>query len=95
MAFDAVVEVRPEVTVGGYDGLRVTIPSPDVDPTEIDARIDELLAKVSAAEFTKAATLERELERAGVRFEGGAAVTAIERVASRLGNTPTILRAAS
>lgn len=42
VAFDAVVEIRPEVTVGGYDGLRVTIPSPDVDPTEIDARIDRL-----------------------------------------------------
>jgi trigger factor len=32
VAFDAVVEVRPQVTVGGYDSLRVTIPSPDVDP---------------------------------------------------------------
>jgi trigger factor len=42
VAFDATVEVRPVVTVGGYDGLRVTIPSPDVDPTEIDARIDRL-----------------------------------------------------
>ena len=42
VAFDAVVEVRPQVTVGGYDSLRVTIPSPDVDPAEIDERIDRL-----------------------------------------------------
>lgn len=42
VAFEATVEVRPIVTVGGYDSLRVTIPSPDVDPEEIDARIDRL-----------------------------------------------------
>ncbi|MCU1371431.1 MAG: tig [Ilumatobacteraceae bacterium] len=42
VAFEATVEVRPVVTVGGYDGLRVTIPSPHVDPEEIDARIDRL-----------------------------------------------------
>ncbi|WP_426572159.1 trigger factor [Aquihabitans sp. McL0605] len=42
VAFDAVVEIRPEITVGGYDSLRVTIPSPDVDPSEIDDRIDRL-----------------------------------------------------
>jgi trigger factor len=42
VTFEATVEVRPIVTVGGYDGLRVTIPSPLVDPEEIDARIDRL-----------------------------------------------------
>ena len=42
VAFEATVEVRPIVTVGGYDGLRVTIPSPLVDAEEIDARIDRL-----------------------------------------------------
>ncbi len=42
VAFEATVEVRPVVTVGGYDGLRVTIPSPNVDDEEIDARIDRL-----------------------------------------------------
>ena len=30
VAFDAVVEVRPVVTVAGYEGLRVEIPSPAV-----------------------------------------------------------------
>ena len=42
VAFEATVEVRPIVTVGGYDGLRVTIPSPNVGDEEIDARIDRL-----------------------------------------------------
>lgn len=51
--FDAVVEVRPKVNLGGYDSLRVTIPSPDVDPAEIDARIDRLregFAELSSVE---------------------------------------------
>ena len=42
VAFDAVVEVRPVVTVGGYDSLRVTIDSPDVGDEEVDERIDRL-----------------------------------------------------
>jgi trigger factor len=42
VAFDAVVEVRPVVTVGGYDGLRITIPSPFVDAEEVDERIERL-----------------------------------------------------
>ena len=41
-SFDAVVEVRPAVTVGGYDSLRVTIESPEVTDEEIDDRIDRL-----------------------------------------------------
>jgi trigger factor len=42
VAFDAVVEVRPTITVGGYDSLRVTIPSPFVDDAEIDERVERL-----------------------------------------------------
>ena len=42
VAFDAVVEVRPQVSVGGYGGLQVTVPSPDVDDEEIDRQIDRL-----------------------------------------------------
>ena len=40
VCFDAVVEVRPTVTVSGYDSLRVEIPSPVVDPEEIEAELD-------------------------------------------------------
>jgi trigger factor len=42
LAFDAVVEIRPQITVGGYDSLRVTIPSPEPTDDEIQAQIDRL-----------------------------------------------------
>jgi trigger factor len=42
VAFDAVVEVRPIVNLGGYDSLRVTIDSPEVTDEEVDERIDRL-----------------------------------------------------
>ncbi|CAN5237081.1 trigger factor [soil metagenome] len=42
VAFDAVVEVRPVVQVGGYDSLRVAIDSPEVSDADVDQRIDRL-----------------------------------------------------
>jgi len=42
VTFDAVVEVRPEVSVAGYAGLEVTIPSPAVTDADIDAQVDRL-----------------------------------------------------
>ena len=42
VSFDAVVEVRPEIQVPGYAGLRVTIPSPEATDADIDAQIDRL-----------------------------------------------------
>lgn len=42
VTFDAVVEVRPTVNLGGYASLRVTIPSPEVSDEEIDERVDHL-----------------------------------------------------
>jgi trigger factor len=40
--FDAVVEVRPQVRVTGYDALRVTIPSPLATDDEVDQLLDQL-----------------------------------------------------
>jgi trigger factor len=40
--FDAVVEVRPQVEIEGYDALQVTVEDPSVDDAEIDAQIDSL-----------------------------------------------------
>ena len=40
--FDAVVEVRPVVSVPGYGGLRVTLPRPDASQEEIDQQIERL-----------------------------------------------------
>jgi len=42
VAFDAVVEVRPVVTLQGYDGLQVEIPSPEVPEESVDAQVDAL-----------------------------------------------------
>ncbi len=42
VAFDAVVEVRPKVSVAGYGGLRVEIPRPRPTDEEIDAQIDRM-----------------------------------------------------
>jgi trigger factor len=42
VAFDAVVEVRPEVQVPGYGGLRVQITRPTVSDEEVDAQIDRM-----------------------------------------------------
>ena len=42
VTFDAVVEVRPEIQLAGYGGLRVTIPSPLASEADITAQIDRL-----------------------------------------------------
>ena len=42
VAFDAVVEVRPEARLADYDGVRVEIPNPAVTDDEVDAQIDAL-----------------------------------------------------
>jgi trigger factor len=42
LAFDAVVEVRPRVSVAGYQGLVVTVPSPEPTDEQLDAHIDRL-----------------------------------------------------
>src|SRR5438270_1618774 len=40
--FEAVVEVRPQVSVAGYQGLLVTVPSPEVTDTDVDGQLDRL-----------------------------------------------------
>ena len=40
LTFEAEVEVRPEVPISGHRDLRVTIPSPQVSDTEVEAQID-------------------------------------------------------
>jgi len=42
IAFDAVVEVRPVVSVAGYDGLKVTMPSPEPTDDEIQGQLDRM-----------------------------------------------------
>jgi trigger factor len=42
VVFDAVVEVRPDVQVPGYGGLRVEVARPTVSDDEVDAQIDRM-----------------------------------------------------
>ncbi|MCC5954132.1 MAG: trigger factor [Acidimicrobiia bacterium] len=42
VVFEATVEVRPEITLGGYEALRVVLDSPTVSDDEIDEQIDRL-----------------------------------------------------
>jgi trigger factor len=42
IAFDAVVEIRPRISVPGYGGLRVTLERPDATDEEIDGQVDRL-----------------------------------------------------
>ncbi len=42
VVYDALVEVRPRVSVAGYEGLVVTLPRLDPTPEEVDAQVDRL-----------------------------------------------------
>jgi len=42
VSFDAVVEVRPQVIVAGYQSMRVEIPNPNPSDDEIDDQLDRL-----------------------------------------------------
>jgi trigger factor len=45
VTFDAVVEIRPTVSIAGYLGLQVTVPAVEVSDEELDAQIDRLRAQ--------------------------------------------------
>jgi trigger factor len=42
VTFDAVVQVRPQVTVPGYQNLKVTVPGLAPDDAEVDGQVDRL-----------------------------------------------------
>jgi trigger factor len=52
--FDAVVELRPVVSLSGYDDLRVEVPSPSVDDAAVDAQLDALRNRFADLEDTTA-----------------------------------------
>jgi trigger factor len=54
VTFDAVVEVRPQISVTGYQDLEVEIPSPKATDEEIDAQIERL-----RDQFGEMATVDR------------------------------------
>jgi trigger factor len=50
LLFDAVVEVRPNITVAGYQNLRVTVPSPLPTDEEVAERIETLRLRFAELE---------------------------------------------
>jgi trigger factor len=52
--FDAVVEVRPQVEIKGYDALQITVESPDVLDEEINSQIDQLRERFADLEESTA-----------------------------------------
>ncbi len=50
IVFDAVVEVRPQVNVAGYNGLRVEIPRPAPSPDDIDEQLDAMRGQFAQLE---------------------------------------------
>ena len=57
VCFEAVVEIRPTVTVAGYGSLRVAIDNPEPTDEEIDAQLDRL-----RNQFGELETVERPAE---------------------------------
>jgi len=45
VSFDAVCEVRPEITVPGYGGLRVELPSPEATEADVDEAVQAELRR--------------------------------------------------
>ena len=57
VVFDVVVEVRPSVTVSGYEALEVEIPNPQVSAADVDGALDRMRGQFGTLE-----TVERPAE---------------------------------
>jgi trigger factor len=55
LAFDAVVQVRPQLKLEGYQSLKVTVPNPVVSEADVQAQVDRLRGN-----FAELAPVERE-----------------------------------
>jgi trigger factor len=61
VVFDAVVEVRPRVVVGGYRSLRVTIDDPSVTDEEVEEQIDRLRERFSELEVVERPAVDEDV----------------------------------
>ena len=61
--FDAVVEVRPQVTVEGHDALRIEIEKPEVGDEAIAQQVDSLRERFADLEDSRDAAHRRRLRR--------------------------------
>jgi trigger factor len=58
--FDAVVEVRPQINVAGYDKLRVEVPNPAVSEAQVDAQLERLRESSSTLETVDRPAADRD-----------------------------------
>jgi trigger factor len=95
-AFEATVEVRPEIDLPDHEGIDVTFPDWDVDDGDVEARLEELRERFAElAEVERPAlrgdyvTLDLEVARAGEPIEGATVEDALYEVGSG-GVTPKL-----
>jgi trigger factor len=74
--FDAVVEIRPEVTLAGHDAMQVEIESPTVPDDAVDAQVDLLRERV--ADHGESETPLNDGDYAEIDIRGTAGDDAIE-----------------
>lgn len=58
VSFEAIVEIRPVVTVGGYGSLRVTIDKPEATDEEISEQLERLRKQFGELETVERAAIE-------------------------------------
>ena len=58
VVFEAIVEVRPIITLEGYHGLSVTVPSPNVADDEIDAQFERVRNQYAELEVIERSAAE-------------------------------------
>ncbi len=70
VSFSALVEIRPEVEVAGYNGLRVEVPRPEASDDEVTEQIDRLRGQYG--ELTEIDRAADEQDYVTVDIEGSA-----------------------
>jgi trigger factor len=68
VTFDAVVEIRPSVSIAGYAGLQVTVPGVDVSDEELTAQVDRL--RDQSGELSSVARPARDGDHVSIDLHG-------------------------
>jgi trigger factor len=80
VSFDAVVQVRPLVSIPGYDGLQVTLPGIIVSDEDIDRQVDRLRENDAELELVGRAAIDGDLVTINLHGtdESGAEVVGVD-----------------
>lgn len=76
LTFDATVQVRPQVNIGGYQNLKVEVPSPEPSVEDIDEQIDNIRKQFGELEAVERAAAEG--DRVTIDIEGTLAGEPVE-----------------